>query len=104
MTEVQLRALLLVHGQVAFYERPIDQHTQRPGAVVYVEMAPAAAVAAIKALNGHRLGDASLTVNAARPPAAWAPAADRGPRSPVPRRIVTAASSRDAAKDSTLPA
>lgn len=91
-TEVQLRALFLTHGPIASYQRPIDAHTERPGAVVYVEMAPADATAAIKALNGHRLGDKAISVQIATPLASWAPNAARGPRSPLPRRTVTAAS------------
>lgn len=96
-SEVQLRALFLAHGPVVSYERTIDAFTERPGAFVYIEMEPAHAAAAIKALNGHKLGTGALTVIAARPLADWAPEAGRRPASPQPRRTVLEATPRPGA-------
>ena len=98
-TEVQLRALFVAHGPIALYERPLDARTGKAGALAYVEMAPADAAAAIKTLNGYQLGEQTLSVGASRPFAAWAPDSERGPRSPQPRRTVTAATSRGATED-----
>lgn len=87
-TESQVRAAFLPHGEVQFYDRPLNQHTQQPGPLAYVEMVPAAGAVAIKALNGARLGGDVLKVTAATPSPAWAPSAARGPRSPLPRRLL----------------
>ncbi len=96
-TEVQLRALFLAHGPVVSYERTIDAFTARPGAFVYIEMAHSDAAAAIKALNGHKLGTGALTVTTAKPLAGWAPESGRRPASPQPRRTVLEATPRPAA-------
>jgi len=88
-TEVTIRALFLAHGPVASYARPVHALTGRPGPYAYIEMAPADAAKAIKALNGHRIGTRALSVRLGAPPAAWVPGADRSARSPRPRRIVT---------------
>ena len=96
-TEPQVRAMFLPHGQPQFYSRALNEHTHRPGSIAYVEMAPAEAAAAIKALKGTRLGSEVLAVTAAVPLAAWAPAAVRTPQSSGHGRTVTAPStSRDA--------
>lgn len=96
-SEVQLRALFLAHGPISSYERTIDAFTERPGGFVYIEMESGHAAAAIKALNGHRLGTGALTVAAARPLADWAPEAGRRPASPQPRRTVLEATPRPSA-------
>lgn len=98
-SEAQLRALFMSHGDIASYERPVDAHTEQLGAYVYLEMAPADAASAIKALNGREMGDRKLTVNAARPFAEWAPEAGRRPASPAPRRTVTPQTSRSDAPE-----
>ncbi len=97
VTEVQLRALFLAHGPMSSYERTIDAFTERPGEFVYVEMEPAHAAAAIKALNGHKIGTGALTVRTAKPLSDWAPEAGRRPASPQPRRTVLEATPRPGA-------
>ncbi len=93
-TEAQFRALFLSHGTLGAYDRPVDAHTERPGAYAYLEMDPVNAAAAVKALNGQAMGDRKITVNIAKPLADWAPEAGRRPASPAPRRTVTPQSSR----------
>lgn len=88
-TEQQIRAMFLPHGPVQFYDRPLNEHTHRPGTTAYVEMVPAEAASAIKALKGTRLDGEVITVELSEPLGAWAPDAWRGPGSPRPRRIVT---------------
>ncbi len=88
-TEVVLRALFLTHGRIEAFSRPVNSLTGRAGSMAFIEMASADAAQAIRALNGHHLGDKVLAVSAARPPAAWEAGADRSPRSAQPRRTVT---------------
>ncbi len=93
-TEAQFRALFLSHGTLGAYERPLDEHTQRPGSFAYLEMDASSAAAAVKALNGRAMGDRKITVNIAQPLADWAPEPARRPASPTPRRTVTPQTSR----------
>jgi len=89
VTEPQIRAMFLPYGPVQFFDRPKNEHTRRPGPLAYIEMAPAAATAAIKALRGTRVGGEVVTVAEARQRAAWAPESDRTPSSRQTPRVVT---------------
>ncbi len=93
-TEATIRSLLLPHGEVLGYMRPVHAATRRPGAIAYVDMTPGAAAKAIAALNGHRLGDARLEVGLAAPAPAPAPAPSSAARN---RTAVEPAEARGAA-------
>ncbi len=88
-TEADVRAMFLPHGPVQFFDRPLNEHTHRPGPLAFVEMPSVAAAAAIKALKGARIAGKVVTVVAAAPVAAWAPSSSRVPHSSLPRRTVT---------------
>lgn len=93
-TEVQLRGLLVKHGEIASFERPLDLNTGRPGAFVYIEMAASAALAAVDELNGHVLGGSALEVVVTSPLVGWTPEADRHASSRRTRRTVMPPSTR----------
>lgn len=88
-TEPQIRAMFLPHGQVRFYQRPLNEFTRRPGLVAYVEMPIAQGTLAIRALKGTRLAGEVVTVEVADELASWAPNASRSPGSQTPRRTIT---------------
>ncbi len=66
-TEDELRQLFAEHGTVESVAVITDRHTGQSRGFGFVEMAPADADTAIRALNGTTLGDRSLNVNEARP-------------------------------------
>jgi len=66
-TEDELRSLFAEHGSVESCNLITDRQTGQPRGFGFVEMAPADADTAIKALNGTTMGDRSLKVNEARP-------------------------------------
>lgn len=88
-TEIQIREMFLPFGTVQSFDRPVNDHTFRPGPVVYVELARGAAAAAIEALNGTRLGREVVTVTVASAPSTWTPRTSRAAVPERPRRIVT---------------
>ena len=87
-TEPAIRALFLPHGVVQFYSRPVNEFTGRPHSVAYVELPATQGEAAIKALNGKRMGNQVLTVEVAPPLASWAENTSRSPQSTKPTRVV----------------
>ena len=66
-TEDSIRALFEAHGTVESVKLMTDRDTGRSRGFAFVEMADAAADAAMKALNGTNLGGRALNVNEARP-------------------------------------
>lgn len=66
-TEDEVKSLFAEHGEVASVSLITDRETGRPRGFGFVEMAPDAADAAIKALDGKDMGGRSLRVNEARP-------------------------------------
>jgi len=66
-TEDDVRALFAEHGEVESVALITDRETGRPRGFGFVEMAPDAADAAIKALDGQEMGGRNLRVNEARP-------------------------------------
>ena len=66
-TEDEVRALFAEYGEVASVALITDRETGRPRGFGFVEMAPDAADAAIKALDGTEMGGRNLRVNEARP-------------------------------------
>lgn len=66
-TEDEVRALFAEHGEVESVALITDRETGRPRGFGFVEMAPDAADAAIKALDGKEMGGRNLRVNEARP-------------------------------------
>lgn len=88
-TEVQIRAMFLPYGEVQRFERPVNDHTYRPGPVVYVEMARDPGVTAIEALNGTRLGREVVSVAIASTVSTWTPPASPHVGPERPRRTVT---------------
>jgi RNA recognition motif-containing protein len=65
-TQDEVRSLFETHGTVDSVALPNDRESGRPRGFGFVEMAPAAAAAAIGALNGHSLGGRQLRVNEAQ--------------------------------------
>jgi RNA recognition motif-containing protein len=66
-TEDEVKALFAEHGEVESVALITDRETGRPRGFGFVEMAPDAADAAIKALDGKEMGGRNLRVNEARP-------------------------------------
>ncbi len=66
-SEDELRQLFTAHGAVQSVAVITDRYTGQSRGFGFVEMAPADADTAIRALNGTTLGDRSLKVNEARP-------------------------------------
>ncbi|MBK7403512.1 MAG: RNA-binding protein [Phycisphaerales bacterium] len=67
ITEPQLREMFSAHGEVTSAALVMDRDTGRPRGFGFVEFAdPAAANAAILALNGTNVGGRDLTVNEAK--------------------------------------
>ena len=66
-TEDQVRSLFAEHGEVESVALITDRETGRPRGFGFVEMAPDAADAAIKAIDGKDMGGRNLRVNEARP-------------------------------------
>jgi RNA recognition motif-containing protein len=66
-TEDQVRTLFAEHGEVESVALITDRETGRPRGFGFVEMAPDAADAAIKALDGKDMDGRNLRVNEARP-------------------------------------
>ena len=66
-TEDELRQLFTEHGTVESCKMITDRQTGQPRGFGFIEMAPADADAAIKALNGADMSGRSLNVNEARP-------------------------------------
>ena len=66
-TEDEVRALFAEHGEVESVALITDRETGRPRGFGFVEMAPDAADAAIKAIDGKDMGGRNLRVNEARP-------------------------------------
>ncbi len=66
-TEDELRQLFTEHGAVESVNVISDRYTGQSRGFGFVEMAPADADTAIRALNGKTLGDRNLKVNEARP-------------------------------------
>lgn len=66
-TEDEVKALFSEHGEVESVALITDRETGRPRGFGFVEMAPDAADAAIKALDGQDMGGRNLRVNEARP-------------------------------------
>lgn len=62
-TEADLRGLLTRFGPIRSYLRPLDPKTNRPGEVVFVEMADPGATRAAAALGGQALRDRPLAVS-----------------------------------------
>jgi cold-inducible RNA-binding protein len=69
-TEAGVRALLVPHGEVRSYERPIDRDSTVVSGYAYVEMITADAQKAIAAINGQELDGQALRVTEAKPPRA----------------------------------
>lgn len=67
VTEEALRQLFAEHGSVESVAVITDRHTGQPRGFGFVEMAPADADTAIRALNGTTMEDRSLNVSEARP-------------------------------------
>jgi cold-inducible RNA-binding protein len=68
ITAGELRNLFAKYGKIDQVSVPRDVATGRARGFAFVEMQDeAAAVAAIRALNGSRLGDRTIIVNEARP-------------------------------------
>jgi hypothetical protein len=88
-TEVQIRAMFLPYGSVQSFERPVNDHTFRPGPIAYVEMTRDCGAAAIQALNGTQLGRAVVSVAIAGTPSTWTPPAARIAGPERPRRTIT---------------
>lgn len=66
-TEDEVRALFAEFGEVESVALITDRETGRPRGFGFVEMAPEAADAAIKALDGKDMGGRNLRINEARP-------------------------------------
>lgn len=66
-TEDEVRALFAEFGDVESVALITDRETGRPRGFGFVEMAPDAADAAIKALDGREMGGRNLRINEARP-------------------------------------
>ncbi len=66
-TEDELRQLFTEHGAVESVNVISDRYTGQSRGFGFVEMAPADADTAIRALNGKTLGDRNLKVNEAKP-------------------------------------
>jgi hypothetical protein len=86
-TELEIRAMFLPHGTVQSFDRPMNDHTYRPGPIAFVEMARNSALAAIEALNGTRLGKEVVSVTVATTASTWT--APRAPSPERPRRTIT---------------
>lgn len=99
-TEVQIRAMFLPYGSVQRFERPVNDHTFRPGPVAYVEMTRDGGAAAIEALNGARLGRAVVSVAIASTPSTWSPPASRIAGPERPRRTITPRGVRESRRPS----
>ncbi len=78
ITAGELRNLFEKYGKVDQVSVPRDAATGRARGFALVEMQDEAAAAAIRALNGSKLGDRTLVVNEARPTAARAEGTGRG--------------------------
>jgi len=79
ITAGELRNLFEKYGKVNQVSVPRDAATGTARGFAFVEMQEeASAAAAIRALNGSRLGDRTLVVNEARPRAARAEDTGRG--------------------------
>ena len=66
-TEDEVKALFGEFGEVESVALITDRETGRPRGFGFVEMAPDAADAAIKAIDGKDMGGRNLRVNEARP-------------------------------------
>jgi len=79
ITAGELRNLFEKYGKVDQVSVPRDAATGRARGFAFVEMQEeASAAAAIRALNGSKLGDRTIVVNEARPSAARAEDTGRG--------------------------
>ena len=68
VTQAELERLFAAHGTVIDVKVPVDRESGRPRGFAFVTMAtPEGARDAIQALNGHPLGERTLTVTEARP-------------------------------------
>jgi RNA recognition motif-containing protein len=65
-TESELESLFAQHGEVTSVKVITDRETGRSRGFGFVEMDEASADAAIRALDGHEMGERALRVNEAR--------------------------------------
>ena len=72
-TESEVRALFEAYGQVLSVKLIEDRETGRPRGFGFVEMEDAAAVQAMKDLDGKEVGGRNLKVNESRPRAERSP-------------------------------
>ena len=67
VTQDELERMFAAHGTVIDVKIPVDRESGRPRGFAFVTMAtPEDARTAIQALNGHAVGDRTLTVTEAR--------------------------------------
>ena len=83
-SEAELRELFEKHGTVHSVNLITDRETGRPRGFGFVEMEPAQADAAIKALDGTDFGGRNLRVNEAREREPRPPTGPARPRRPYP--------------------